>query len=82
MPLSDMCIHFRVLRGGEAIGVTSRAVGGVTGNCGRCREPDIQGALVVFLGPPPVSITCVLAERVGFEPTVLVKVHTLSKRAP
>jgi len=23
-----------------------------------------------------------LAERVGFEPTVLVKVHTLSKRAP
>ena len=24
----------------------------------------------------------VLAERVGFEPTVLVKVHTLSKRAP
>ena len=24
----------------------------------------------------------ILAERVGFEPTVLVKVHTLSKRAP
>ena len=23
-----------------------------------------------------------MAERVGFEPTVLVKVHTLSKRAP
>jgi hypothetical protein len=23
-----------------------------------------------------------VAERVGFEPTVLVKVHTLSKRAP
>ena len=28
------------------------------------------------------KITYVLAERVGFEPTVLVKVHTLSKRAP
>jgi hypothetical protein len=24
----------------------------------------------------------IVAERVGFEPTVLVKVHTLSKRAP
>ena len=29
-----------------------------------------------------IGLRSVLAERVGFEPTVLVKVHTLSKRAP
>ena len=29
-----------------------------------------------------MSLEGLLAERVGFEPTVLVKVHTLSKRAP
>jgi hypothetical protein len=29
-----------------------------------------------------ILIDLFMAERVGFEPTVLVKVHTLSKRAP
>jgi hypothetical protein len=35
-----------------------------------------------ILNPQSFILNPVVAERVGFEPTVRVNVHTLSKRAP
>ena len=50
--------------------------------CGKTKGLANARPFVFLLNVFGMFLEGFLAERVGFEPTVLVKVHTLSKRAP